>query len=115
MESMKFLKIKLGELKVKIYYKSWRVERFVKSTRYARCHKCCSNPYPKGEINFFCSKLTFFQIQSLCMQLQTIVDHRKQFLDVFMGMLGSMNDAKGYKPIFNLSQGYMGKSKITKL
>ncbi len=49
------------------------------------------------------------------MQLQTIVDHRKQFLDVFMGMLGSMNDAKGYKPIFNLSQGYMGKSKITKL
>ncbi len=73
------------------------VEALVKSTRYARCHKCCSNPYPKVEIKCFCSKLLFFQIQSLHMQQQTIIDHRKQFLDVFMGMLGSMNDARGLR------------------
>jgi hypothetical protein len=48
----------------------------------------------KLKSNVFVTSYYSFISKAYSMQLQTIIDHRKQFLDVFMGMLGSMNDAR---------------------
>jgi len=36
----------------------------------------------------------FVQIQAYSMQFQAMVDHKKQFRDVFVGLTRSMNDLK---------------------
>jgi hypothetical protein len=47
---------------------------------------------PKSHV--FATYDYYFKVEAYNMQLKAIVDHRKQFLDVFMGMLRSMNDVK---------------------
>ncbi len=47
---------------------------------------------PKGQI--FVVDYYFFKSKFYSLQMQVVVDHEKQFCDVFVGMLWSMNDSK---------------------
>jgi hypothetical protein len=51
-----------------------------------------SNPYSKAKSVSLCNKHYSFKLKAYNMQLHAIVDHDKHFLDVFIGILGSMNN-----------------------
>jgi hypothetical protein len=46
---------------------------------------------PKG---LFVAKFFSYKSKDYIMQLLVVVDHKKQFQDIFVGLLGSMNNLK---------------------
>ncbi len=86
----KFSRTKFYGLKEIICCRWWKASKNYQACQISKGNWCCVDSYSKVE-GPFSKWLLFLQIQGI---FYAIVDHKKQFMDIFVGMPSSMNDSK---------------------